>query len=263
MKWIDIGVNLTNARFKTDWQNVVSNAADVGVEKLIITGTNLEESQMAMMMAKSDPTRLYSTAGCHPHDAKHFDKVQWDIFKQLLNDPQVVAVGECGLDFNRNFSTPEYQINAFTQQLELAVEIQKPVFLHEREAFDTQYQILKDFFPKLKGAVAHCFTGNQKELEAYLDLGLSIGITGWICDERRGQDLHDIVKLIPDNRLMIETDAPYLTPRTLTGKHKKGRNEPKFLPHIAETIAAARGQNMQHLSQVTYTNTCDFFQLKQ
>jgi TatD DNase family protein len=179
----------------------------------------------------------------------------------LAAKPQIVAIGECGLDFNRDFSPREKQISAFKQQLEIAVETGKPVFLHERDAFDTQYQILKDYIPKLKGAVSHCFTGAREHLEQYLELGLHIGITGWICDERRGRELFDIVKFIPDERLMIETDGPYLTPRNLPDKPKGGRNEPKYLPHIAETVALARNQSLQHISDITYYNSRVFFGL--
>jgi len=162
-------------------------------------------------MAQSNPQVLFSTAGCHPHDAKSLHDKGLSVLRKLSQSPQVVAIGECGLDFNRDFSPRVKQIEAFKSQLELAVEAGKPVFLHERDAFDTQYQILKDYMPQLKGAISHCFTGSREHLEQYIELGLHIGITGWVCDERRGLDLFNIVKLIPDNRLMIETDGPYLT----------------------------------------------------
>ena len=261
MNWVDIGINLTNQRFDHDREQVISAALDAGVNKLVITGTNFRESKKALAMAGDRTDILFSTAGCHPHDAKSLNDEGLNSIEQLAQNKQVVAIGECGLDFNRNFSPKEKQIQAFRQQLELAVKTQKPVFLHERDAFDTQYQILKDYFPHLKGAVSHCFTGKREHLEAYLDLGLSIGITGWICDERRGQSLYDIVHQIPDDRLMIETDGPYLTPRNLPKKPKDGRNEPKFLPHIAETIAKARGQSLQHIAEISYTNSCHFFNL--
>ena len=261
MNWIDIGINLTNRRFDTDREQVVEAAVKDGVSKLIITGTNVSESERALALAKTNPGTLYCTAGCHPHDAKSLDSEGLETIKALAQEQAVVAIGECGLDFNRNFSPPEKQIEAFKQQLELAVKLAKPVFLHERDAFDTQYQILNDYLPSLKGAVAHCFTGSRAQLEQYLQLGLSIGITGWICDERRGKDLFDMTQLIPDDRLMIETDGPYLTPRNLKPKPKDGRNEPKFLPHIAETIALSRGQSLQHVSDISCVNSERFFGL--
>ncbi|WP_196138684.1 TatD family hydrolase [Aliikangiella sp. G2MR2-5] len=262
MKWVDIGINLTNKRFDSDRDQVIASALAAGVDKLIITGTNLAESKKALQIASSDIDGLYCTAGCHPHDAGSFSNEALNEISAIAEEPEVVAIGECGLDFNRDFSPRHQQINAFERQLELAVKLQKPVFLHERDAFDTQYQILKDYIPKLKGGVAHCFTGTIEAMEAYLELGLSIGITGWICDERRGQALYDMVHLIPDNRLMIETDGPYLTPRDLRPKPKDGRNEPKYLPHIGEAVARAREQSLHQVAENSYNNSCKLFNLE-
>lgn len=261
MNWVDIGINLSNRRYDRDRAQVIEAAMQAGVSKMVITGTNVHESTKALEIAHSKPGVLFSTAGCHPHDAKSLDDEGLAIIEGLAENTQVVAIGECGLDFNRNFSPKEKQVEAFKQQLELAVKIRKPVFLHERDAFDTQYQILKDYLPDLTGAVSHCFTGNRQHLEKYLELGLHIGITGWICDERRGLALFEDVKLIPDDRLMLETDGPYLTPRNLTKKPKDGRNEPKFLPHIGETVAKARDQSLQRIAEICYINSCRFFNL--
>ncbi len=261
MNWVDIGINLTNKRFAHDREDVINNARAAGISKMLITGTNVTESIDALELAKNNPEVLYSTAGCHPHDAKLMDNEGLATLKQISCHPSVVAIGECGLDFNRDFSPRETQIEAFKLQLELAIETQKPLFLHERDAFDTQFAILQEYWPSLKDAVIHCFTGNQHQLEKYLELGLHIGITGWICDERRGQELFNITRIIPDERLMVETDAPYLTPRNLTPKPKGGRNEPKYLPHIGQTIAQARNQPLSHIAAISYTNSCRFFGL--
>ena len=261
MQWVDIGINLTNRRFDKDRQNVIDNARQVGVDNLIVTGTSVAESQKAFALTQQVDAGIYSTAGCHPHDAKSLDEAGLSEIEVLLKNDKVVAVGECGLDFNRNFSPQSLQIRAFESQLELAVKTGKPVFLHERDAFDTQFQILQDYIPSLAGAVAHCFTGETRHMEKYLELGLSIGITGWICDERRGQALFEVVKYIPDDRLMLETDGPYLTPRNLKPKPKDGRNEPKYLPHIAETVAKVRGQSLEHIAHISYKNSCHFFNL--
>ena len=260
-EWIDIGVNLTNKRFDKDRTQVIQDAESNGVVKQIITGTNLNESQQACRLTQDYPARLYSTAGCHPHDAKNFTAEHLQQISKLLAHPQVVAVGECGLDFNRNFSPESQQIDVFEQQLELAVTVQKPLFLHERDAFEQQYEMLQSYMPKIKGAVVHCFTGSKEQLIAYLELGCSIGITGWICDERRGGPLRDIIHLIPDDRLMLETDAPYLTPRSLRPKPKSSRNLPQYLPHIAETVAQLRGTELASLSKQCLLNTKQFFGL--
>lgn len=261
MKWIDIGVNLTNKRFDQDREQVIQRAIDNSVTQLIITGTNTNESQQAFALTQTNPQHLFSTAGCHPHDSKNFESQDLVILENLLSFDNVVAVGECGLDFNRDFSPREKQIEVFKTQLELAVKTQKPLFLHERDAFDSNYQILKDYMPKINRVVIHCFTGQKSHLHKYLDLGLFIGITGWICDERRGQELYELVKEIPDNRLMIETDAPYLTPRDLRPKPKGGRNAPEFLPHIAQTVANARQQTLSELNEICYNNSQEFFNL--
>jgi len=261
LKYIDIGVNLTNKRFDKDRELIIQNAEKLGVVKQIVTGTNLFESRKAFELSRRFPQRLYSTAGCHPHDAKDFELTDIEELHQLIKETNVVAVGECGLDFNRNFSPEQDQLRVFEQQLELAVECQKPVFLHERDAFETQYKLLKDYAHNLNGGVVHCFTGKSQHMQAYLDLGMHIGITGWICDERRGVELYNNVHLIPSDKLLLETDAPYLLPRDLRPKPKSSRNLPQYLPHIAETIARARNEDLVELTNHCYLNTERLFGL--
>ncbi len=258
---IDIGVNLTNKRFHKDLPDVIANAKQAGLSALVITGTDLTESTQAVKLAASHPDFLFATAGIHPHDAKTFEYSSLARLKQLALHPQVKAIGECGLDFNRNYSTPAEQEYAFVQQLELAVELQLPVFMHERDANPRFIELLTPYREQLPNAVLHCFTGSQSDLQRCLELDLHIGITGWICDERRGTELFELVKLIPDNRLMIETDAPYLLPRSLRPKPKSSRNEPKYLPHIAETVALAREQSLQQLISNTHKTSQAFFNL--
>ena len=256
---IDIGVNLTNKRFNKDLVAVIDNAKRAGLSKLIVTGTNIQESEQALTLAQAHPEFLYSTAGVHPHDASTFTTETYNTLKELASQPEVKAIGECGLDFNRNFSTPTEQEHAFIQQLELAVECQLPVFMHERDASDRFIQLLTPYIKQLPNAVVHCFTGSQSALEAYLALDLHIGITGWICDERRGEHLLDLVKIIPDDRLMIETDSPYLLPRSMRPKPKSSRNEPQYLPYIAQTVANARKQDLQEFIVSTEKTTSAFF----
>jgi len=258
---IDIGVNLTNKRFNKDRPDVLHNAQQTGVTGIIITGTNLTESREAIALAKTMPDFLFTTAGIHPHDAKHFDNNSLASLTELASHSQVKAIGECGLDFNRNFSTPREQEYAFVQQLELAVELQLPVFMHERDASNRFIALLSPYRAQLPNAVIHCFTGSEETLQRYIELDLHIGITGWICDERRGNELLALVKQIPDNRLMIETDAPYLLPRSMRPKPKSSRNEPKYLPYIAETIALAREQSVEALIDQTNKNSQEFFNL--
>jgi len=257
---IDIGVNLTNKRFDNDYIEIIDNSLAAGVDALIVTGTNLEHSKKAAALCDQF-SNLYCTAGIHPHDASSLDNESFEQISRLAQHKKVVAIGETGLDFNRNFSSKSQQINAFEKQIELAITMQKPLFLHEREAFTQQYSILKQYSNALSGAVVHCFTGDNNALVSYLELGFYIGITGWVCDERRGLELQSLVKMIPDDKLLIETDAPYLTPRTLTGKAKKSKNQPANLIHIAQFIAELRQQSTNHITTITTTNAKQLFSI--
>jgi TatD DNase family protein len=258
---IDIGSNLTHASFNADRDEVMARALRAGVRRQIITGADLASSHQAAALAARHPARLWSTAGVHPHHAQSFSGSQHEELIELLHLKQVVAVGECGLDYFRNLSPPDAQRQAFIAQLEIAAKVRKPVFLHQRDAHGDFAAILRDFVGGLHGGVAHCFTGGEAELEAYLALGLYIGITGWACDERRGHDLRSSVPRIPLDRLLIETDAPYLLPRDMNPRPKSRRNEPSYLPHIAATVAALRGETLETLGAATTRNAIALFDL--
>jgi TatD DNase family protein len=233
---IDIGVNLTSKQFRADLPQVIERAVAAGVHHMIVTGLTGPLSQAALELARTRPTQLCSTAGVHPHNARTFDRHTQAELRNLARAPEVVAIGECGLDYDRDFSPRDQQRAAFEAQLELACELQKPVFLHQRSAHQDFEGILRNARPKLVGGVVHCFTGDATELESYLELGLCVGITGFICDERRGTHLQELVRRIPADRLMIETDAPFLLPRDLKGVTGR-RNEPAYLPHVAASLA--------------------------
>lgn len=255
---VDIGVNLDHRRFEKDRDEVVDRARKAGVNELVLTGTSHKSSARAASLAKR--YGLFSTAGVHPHDAVSFEANGGaPALATLLNAPEVVAVGECGLDFDRDFSPRDVQETVFAEQLRLARAQSLPVFLHERSAH-AQFCTIWDQAGGIDGVV-HCFTGERAELHAYLERGLYIGITGWICDERRGQHLLEIVSEIPVGRLLLETDAPFLTPRTLRPRPKKGRNEPSLLPHIARVVAEARGESLEALAEHTTAAASTLFRL--
>ncbi len=260
-QWIDIGVNLTDSAFSKDLEDVLERAQESAVSKLVVTGTSLSESEEAVALCERYSDMLVCTAGVHPHDAKTFTAATENALRALYKEPAVVAVGETGLDFNRNFSTPEQQIHAFEKQLELAAECGLPLFLHERDAFKKQFEMLKAYRDDISNAVAHCFTGEKEALYGYLDLDLYIGITGWVCDERRGTHLHPLLKDIPADRLMLETDAPYLLPRSLKPKPKSRRNEPCHLPHIAGYVANLLDKEVEQLSEEALANSQRFFNI--
>ncbi len=258
---IDIGINLMHEQFRHDRLEVLQKSIRAGVSPLIITGTSVQSSKKAAEFATQYPKYLYSTAGIHPHDAKSCDETTIESLRQLCKNPQVVAIGECGLDYDRDFSPRDIQQKWFKAQIELAIELDKPLFLHERAAFNDFIEILKGYPNIGQRCVVHCFTGTKEELEAYLELGCMIGITGWICDERRGQSLREIIPLIPDDRLMIETDGPFLLPRNLSVKPNENRNEPIYLPHIANEIARLRRQFSALVTNNTTANAKRFFKL--
>ncbi|MBR9857573.1 MAG: 3'-5' ssDNA/RNA exonuclease TatD [Gammaproteobacteria bacterium] len=258
---IDIGVNLTNGQFDKDRHEVISRAKLAGISALVLTGTSLEESRAVADYAASEPGFCYATAGIHPHDAKTFDDRSLTALRALAVRPEVVAIGECGLDYNRDFSPRPQQDAVFEAQLELAAELQLPVFMHCRDAHERFLEILAPWRSRLPAAVLHCFTGSEAELRDCLALDLHIGITGWICDERRGQELQQLVSLIPANRLMIETDSPYLLPRDLSPKPASRRNEPAHLPHIARRIAECRGEDSAALIAETTATSRAFFRI--
>lgn len=258
---IDIGANLAHDSFDEDRDEVLQRAADAGVSKIIITGSSRQSNVAAARLAEADPGRLYATAGVHPHHAADYDDACDQQIRSLTQQAAVVAVGECGLDYFRNFSPRDAQLDAFRAQLQIAADTGLPVFLHQRDAHDDFVEVLEPALPNLSRAVAHCFTGEGESLREYLAMNLWIGITGWICDERRGAHLKEIVPLIPDDRLLIETDAPYLLPRTISPKPKSRRNEPAFLVEVLRVVAAARGQSEEHVANITAANATRFFAL--
>ena len=261
MPWCDIGVNFTDKRLS--FESVFERALTADVNHIIITGTDLDKSRQAICLAEQYPAHLSTTAGVHPHDASQFSIQTANELRTLATSKHVVAIGECGLDFNRNFSTPEQQIFAFEQQLRLACELSLPVFLHERDAFETQIALLTKYHNQLKGGVVHCFTGDVEQMKCYLNLGLYIGITGWVCDLKRGQALRDAVKSIPLNRILLETDAPYLRPKGLANNRKvdNGNNEPAYLPFIAEEVASLMAIDIQVLQLANQINTQALFEI--
>ncbi|NBF03818.1 hydrolase TatD [Pseudomonas sp. Fl5BN2] len=264
MQLIDIGVNLTNPSFAEKHQAVLDRAYEAGVCQLVLTGTSVEGSEQALELCQQLDTagqRLFATAGLHPHCASDWNADSVRRLRALLSEPRIRAVGECGLDFNRDFSPRPQQEKVLEEHLALAVELQLPVFLHERDASQRLLDILRDFRDRLPTAVVHCFTGEQQALFRYLDLDLHIGITGWICDERRGTHLHPLVRNIPRGRLMLESDAPYLLPRSLRPKPKNGRNEPAYLTEVLREVARHREETPEHLASHSTACARAFFHL--
>lgn len=261
MQLVDIGINLVHASYDADRDEVIARARAAGVLQMVVTGSDLSSIARAVELVRQHPGTLTATAGIHPHHALEHDDKATAALRGWLERAEITAAGECGLDYCRNYAPHEAQQRSFRTQLELAAEYQRPVFLHQRDAHDDFVAILKEFRPRLPRAVAHCFTGTLAQARASLDLDLHIGITGWICDERRGAHLIELVKFIPADRLMLETDGPYLLPRDLSPKPATRRNEPMYLAHILRRVAAARGQSPEQVAADTTRVAREFFML--
>ncbi|HJO11512.1 MAG: TatD family hydrolase [Gammaproteobacteria bacterium] len=257
---IDIGANLSHKSFDHDREDVMQSAKAAGVAHIIVTGTDLTSSREALRLA-SGSDGLSCTAGFHPHVANQCSDFELEQISTMLQSDKVVAVGETGLDFNRNYSPQADQERVYRQHLEIAIAVQKPLFLHQRDAHDSFFAILKQYRSQICGGVVHCFTDTEKALDDYLELDMYIGITGWICDERRGRDLQQMVGKISPNRLLLETDAPYLLPRNLNPRPKTRRNEPRYLTAVLETVAQCTGRSVEQLAGETATNAKELFKL--
>lgn len=257
---IDIGANLTNPAFAEDREEVLDRAHAADVTAIVVTGTSVRGSRAAIALAEPRAA-LFATAGVHPHDAGDVEPGWADELACLARCPDVVAIGETGLDYYRDYSPRQAQGVVFRRQVELAVETGKPLFVHDRDSGGDTRAILAEHRADLCDCVIHCFTGTAENLEDYLDDGWHIGITGWVCDERRGQDLARLLPRIPDDRLMIETDAPYLLPRTMTPRPRSRRNEPAFLPWVARRVAECRDVEPADIERLTHVNAARFFRL--
>lgn len=255
---IDIGANLCSSQFDGDVKEVVERAKTNNVKQLILTTTDKTNyyKNLKIIEQVKDILPIYTTYGLHPHNAKQHATIFNDI-ETHLNNPNVVSIGEFGLDYFRMISEQKTQIYVMENFLEHAKNFEHlPLFLHEREAFDDFFSILKNSNTNNK-SVVHCFTGNKAQMKSYLDLGCYIGITGWISDNRRNHDIVEALKYLPLDRLMIETDCPYLTPKNYTKKYV--RNEPAFLSYIVQSISQILMQPENVIIEKSIQNTLDFF----
>lgn len=257
---IDIGANLTHESFDADFDDVLSRAWHVGITQMLVTGASASGSEQALAVANRHE-RLHATAGIHPHHAEETNSSVVATLRDLLQEEKVKAVGETGLDFFRDLSPRDVQQTSFEAHIELAAESGLPMFLHERDAYPRFAEILSSHRDKISNAVVHCFTGEKAALYRYLDLDCYIGITGWICDERRGEHLLKLVSDIPHDRLLLETDAPYLMPRNMKPRPKSRRNEPCNLTWVRDTVAQNRGQTPEEIEQITTANAQNLFDL--
>lgn len=270
---IDIGANLAHESFSIDYPQALERAWATGVSHIVLTGSDRVSNRRVAELAAQDRQRLSCTAGVHPHHAADWSDEDAALIRELAVLPQLVSLGECGLDYYRDLSPREVQRRVFVAQLELAIELEKPVFLHQRGAHEDFLPILAEHRSALVDACVHCFTDTREAMESYAALDCFVGITGWACDPRRGAPLRAVVPHIPASRLLIETDAPYLLPHNVPRGQRPSsihsdkpgidgrRNEPAYLPWIARELAALRGIAFETLVAETTANARRFFRL--
>ena len=260
---VDIAANLQNGSFRADLALTLARARAAGVIAMVVPGSDVADSVAGIELCRAHADTLVCTLGVHPHHAKSCDDDTIPTLRAHAREAPVVAIGECGLDFFRDISPRDVQERWFAAQIALACELQLPLYMHERDAHVRFQAMLAPHRARFPRGVVHCFTGDEAALRAYLDLDLHIGITGWICDERRGLHLRDLVRLVPADRLMIETDAPYLIPRSIRPKPKTTRNEPAFLPWVLDAVAECRGESRERVAERSTAVAGAFFGLAQ
>ncbi|BBO76113.1 hydrolase TatD [Desulfosarcina widdelii] len=256
MKLFDSHCHLDDAVFKPDFEKILQRAAKADVKRMMIAGIDEHTSARAVELAESFP-EVYASVGVHPHDARSCSEKTLRELSSLSLHPKVMAWGEIGLDFNRMYSPQKDQEHWFVRQLEIADRLELPLIFHERDSQGRFLEILEATPAKDRRAVVHCFSGSTSELVRYLDMGFYIGITGIVTIAKRGKTLRDMLPRIPKNRLLIETDAPYLTPTPQRNRHR--RNEPAFVRQVLTKVAEVLGEDLQSLAQQVWTNTCTLF----
>ena len=254
--------NINHESFKNDLGDILDAANNVGVEYFFCPASKEKEIVDLINLSESYQKNIFCSVGIHPHYASDLKPSTIQNLQKYLGNKHVRAIGEIGLDYYRNFQSPEIQKKCFNAFLELASTHQYPLFLHHREAFDDFYPMIKNCIGEVPESIVHCFTGTKSELKKFLDLGLYIGITGWICDPKRGADLREIIKYIPLDRLLIETDAPYLVPKNMVNKPRNNRNEPLFLEHVATNISELLNIDKALLAEETTKNFKKLFRIQ-
>ncbi len=250
IKYYDIGLNLFCRQFKEP-EKIISDAAQEGII-CILTGSDMKENKLVCGFVKDH--NAYGSAGIHPHNADSAREKDFETIERIIkSEPKIVAVGECGLDYDRMFSTKQNQITCLEKHIELAEKLDMPMFLHERDAGGDFAKIFSRHPKICRKSVVHCFTGDRKTAEKYIEMGFYIGITGWICDDRRAQSLRDAVSAVPLDRLLLETDAPYLTPRNVRGLDRT--NVPQNIRYVAAETAKYKGCSTEDLIRCAKENT--------
>ncbi|KAG7297618.1 hypothetical protein JYU34_018331 [Plutella xylostella] len=283
---IDIGANLTNKKYSRDLDSVVQRAKDAGVQKIMVTGTSVKNSKEALRLTRLYPGTIYSTAGVHPHDAKSMvEEDMWVELQDIASAPECVAIGECGLNYSKDFSEPHVQRDVFKRQIEIACDLRKPIIVHEKDAQDDVLKILDEYSTRLPPIVIHSFTGTVEQGLKYIEKGFYIGITGFICKDKSDGGIRRLLseRMLPMDQLLVETDSPFMYPNMRASKlpvHVKDsltersmlfvnryctfqRNEPCALPAVVELVAGLAARRPEDVALATAFNALKLFGLSQ
>jgi TatD DNase family protein len=251
MTLVDSHCHLDDEKFAADRDAVIERAQEAGVARMLAVGTGSgpPDLDVAIRLAQQYSC-IRATVGVHPHDASKVEDGTFDELRARLRLPEVIAIGEIGLDYHYNFSPPEQQREVFVEQLRIAAQFRKPVIIHTREAWDDTMELLaRHWAPGGLGGIMHCFSGGPDEARAVLAMNFSVSFAG-IVTFPKATAIHEAAKVTPLDRLLVETDAPYLAPSPHRGK----RNEPAFVVHTARRLAELRGESLEEIARATTAN---------
>lgn len=252
---IDTHAHLSLSHFDKDRNEVIKRARDAGIKNIITVGTDSDDCRKAVALAQEHDF-ISAAVGIHPHDAKTINAETYSLLRELAADNNVVAIGEIGLDFYRNLSSQEIQVQHFREQLWLAREVSLPVIIHDREAHQKVLQILQEEKAETVGGVIHCFSGDWEMAQACLGMGFYISIPGTITF-KKSDAYHKLVRDLPLDRMLVETDCPFLAPHPFRGK----RNEPAYVPYVAKAVAGIKGLGCEAFAEITTQNAQKLFNL--
>ena len=252
---IDTHAHLSLPQFDKDRTEVIKRAHNAGIKHIITVGTDSDDCRKAVALAQKHDF-ISAAVGIHPHDAKTINAETYSLLREFAADNNVVAIGEIGLDFYRNLSLRETQIHHFREQLRLAREVSLPVIIHDREAHQEVLNILQEEKAETVGGVIHCFSGNWEMARACLDMGFYLSIPGTITF-KKSEEHHKLVRDLPLDRMLVETDCPFLAPHPFRGK----RNEPAYVQYVAEAVAVIKGLERKTLAEITTRNAQKLFNL--
>jgi TatD DNase family protein len=251
----DTHVHLNSVKYKRDLGEVIQRALEVGVTRMAVVGFDASSNAHAIKLSEQYEC-IYAVVGIHPSDARSATDASWSLLREQLKHPKVVALGECGFDYYHDTSFNDIQCEVFRKQLEIAKEMKMPIVVHMRDSVEDTYEMLREYGVGLSGVI-HCYSGDVEMMHKFLDLGFYIGLDGPVTF-KNAHAVHAVAKAVPIDKLVIETDGPYLTPAPYRGK----RNEPAYVTYVAEKIAELKGMSYEEVCEITTENGLRMYNMK-